>query len=242
MSYYPPDDLPDETLPPEPVDDADESWESPFAKKPSRREDSVTYRGATNDPVFGYLISLALSVGLIPLIPANTDMRYVVLWLVMAGFGVLSWLLGNSARIGTETPENLGWGVIFGLLIGVPFLVIGGSILQQTSQRLFPDMKPGEVLALLVFVIPLGETLFFRGVLQESRPFWQVGILSSIWSVLVFFPLLDIRKFPAVAILIGTALVMMNIMYSYVRSRNGLAAAWLCQIVVNLILLFIPFL
>ena len=107
---------------------------------------------------------------------------------------------------------------------------------------MFLDMKPGEVLVFLVFVIPVAETLFFRGILQETRPFWQVGLLSSIWSLLVFFPLLEVNKFPAVAILIGTALVMMNLMYSYVRNRNGLAAAWVCQILVNLILLFIPLL
>jgi hypothetical protein len=223
--------------------ESDEGWESPFNKRkePPQRE-TVAYRGATSDPVFGYLIALALSIGLLPLIPANTDLRYAILWLVMAGFGVLSWLMGNSARIWTETPENLGWGVIFGLLLGVPFLLLGSSILQQTSQRLFPEMKVGEVLVFLVFVIPLAETLFFRGVLQETRPFWQVGILSSVWSILVFFPLLEINKFPAVAIMIGTALIMMNMMYSYVHSRNGLAAAWLCQIVVSLILLFIPLL
>jgi hypothetical protein len=28
--------------------------------------------------------------------------------------------------------------------------------------------------------------------------------------------------------------------YSYVRQRNGLAAAWLCQIVVNVVVLFLP--
>jgi CAAX prenyl protease-like protein len=237
-----PDDYPDSPAESDNNISSDEEWESPFRKKPPPERETVSYRGATNDPVFGYLIALALSIGLIPLIPANSDLRYAILWLVMAGFGVLAWLMGSSARISTETPENLGWGVIFGLLIAVPFLIIGSSILQQTSQRLFPEMKLGEVLAFLVFVIPLAETLFFRGVLQETRPFWQVGLFSSIWSVLVFFPLLDVGKFPAVAIMIGTALVMMNVMYTYVRSRNGLAAAWLCQIVVNVILLFIPLL
>ena len=53
--------------------------------------------------------------------------------------------------------------------------------------------------------------------------------------------MLEVTKFPAVAVIIGTALVMMNMIYAYVRQRNGLAAAWICQIVVNLILLFLPF-
>jgi hypothetical protein len=29
--------------------------------------------------------------------------------------------------------------------------------------------------------------------------------------------------------------------YSYVRQRNGLAAAWAAQIVVNLLVMFLPF-
>lgn len=248
-TIYP--DRPDDELDSYPVEEPEseyeveeeEEWESPFQKKtPPKRDEVVAYRGATSDPVFGYLIALALSIGLMPLIPANSDMRYTILWIVMAGFGVLSWLMGNSARIWTETPENLAWGVSFGFLLGIPFLIVGGSTLQQTSQRLFFNIPPGTVLAFLVFVIPTAETLFFRGVLQESRPFWQVAILGSIWSALVFFPMIDVRKFPAVAVTIGTALVMMNTMYGYVRQRNGLAAAWLCQITLNVILLFTPLL
>jgi hypothetical protein len=232
--------------PPEPIVPAveaeEEEWESPFPEKPKRATDTVAYRGATSDPTFGYLIAVALCIGLTPLIPENIDLRYTLLWSVMAGFGVLSWLLGNSARIWTDTPENLGWGVIFGLIISVPLLIVGGTTLRQTDQKLFVSMGVGEVLAYLIFVMPLAETLFFRGVIQEIRAFWVVGILSSIWSILLFFPLLEVNKFPAVALVVGTALVMMNVIYSYVRQRNGLAAAWVCQIVVNLVLLFLPFL
>lgn len=230
--------------PPTPVDPTftdEQDWESPFPEK-TEPEGQIAYRGAANDPVFGYLIAIALSIGLGPLIATDPALRYTIVWGVMAGFGVLAWLLGTSGRIWTETPENLGWGVIFGLIIGVPFLIIGGRTLQQTAQTLFIGMTPGQALAFLVFVIPLAETLFFRGVLQETRRFFIVAVLSSIWSAVVFVPMLDVRRFPAVAIIIGTALIVMNFIYSYVRQRNGLAAAWLCQIVVNLTLLFLPLL
>lgn len=243
-----PDDLeqrrPPPTAGPPPSDDpeySDESdWQSPFQRR--RGAGGAAYRGAANDPVFGYLIALALSIGLIPLIPLDPALRYVLAWGVMAGFGVLSWLLGTSARIWTETPENLGWGVIFGLIVGVPFLFIGGAALRQTAQLVFLEMSPGEALAFAMFVMPLAETLFFRGVLQESRPFYLVGLLASVWSFCIFLPMLDMQRYPAVALLIGAALVMMNLIYSYVRARNGLAAAWLCQIVLNLLLLFAPLL
>lgn len=219
----------------------DEEYESPFPE-PKEPEREVVYRGATSDPVFGYLIAIALSIGLLPLIANNADLRYLILWTVMAGFGVIAWLLGSATRIGQEVPENLAWGIIFGLIIGVPLLLFGGETLRQTDQRLFAEMRQGETLAFLIFVMPLAETLFFRGLLQENRPFWLVGILSSVWAAFVFFPMLDIGHYPAVMVVIGTALVMMNTIYSYVRHRNGLAAAWICQIVTSFILLFLPLL
>jgi hypothetical protein len=237
--------------PPEPLqperplfgqDEVEEEYESPFPEPRKAERGVVAYRGATSDPVFGYLVAIALSIGLLPLIPANADLRYTIIWMVMAGFGVLAWLLGNMTRIGQELPENLVWGLIFGLIIGVPLLLVGGDALRQTDLRLFVNMSPGTVLAYLVFVMPLAESLFFRGLLQENRPFWLVGILASIWSAFVFLPLLDVGRFPAVGVVIVTALVLMNLIYSYVRQRNGLASAWIFQIVANIVLLFLPML
>lgn len=199
------------------------------------------YRSAGSDPMFGYLIGLALAVGLTALPAEQFDLRYTLLWTVLAGFGVLGWLLGTSARVGHETPENLAWGIVFGLIIATPLLAVGGSVLSTTVTLLFGGMSAGTMLAYLIFVMPLAETLFFRAVMQEARPFWLVALLSSVWGAVLFFPRLDVQRFPAVVGLIALALVMMSMTYGYVRQRNGLAAAWLCQIVVNLVLLFFPF-
>jgi membrane protease YdiL (CAAX protease family) len=160
----------------------------------------------------------------------------------MAAFGVLAWLLGSGTRITQEKPENLVWGMVFGVILGIPLLLFGSSVLSTTTHQLFAEMTIGTLLAYVVFVMPLAETLFFRGLLQEGRSFWVVALLSSIWSILLYFPLLDIGRFPAPSLVIAVMLIMMNVMYSYVRQRNGLAAAWLCQITANVVLLFIPFL
>jgi hypothetical protein len=201
----------------------------------------LAYRSASSDPTFGYLVALALAVGLTALPADQFELRYTLIWGIMAGFGVLSWLLGNSARIGQETPENLAWGVVFGLIIATPLLAVGGSLLNTTVTLLFDGMSAGTLLTYVLFVMPLAETLFFRGLMQQTRAFWLVGLLSAVWGGVVFFPRLDIGTYPAIAGIIALALVMMNLTYSYVKQRNGLAAAWLCQIVVNLVLLFFPF-
>jgi membrane protease YdiL (CAAX protease family) len=212
-------------------------------------EERQRYRASGNDATFGFLIVVALAVGLTPLLPTYADMRYTIVWALMAGFGVLAWLLGGMTRIEQELPNDLAWGVIFGLIIGAPLLLIGGSILATSVGLLFRSsiegailpMPSGMVLAYLIFAQPLAETLFFRGVLQETRPFWLVAVLSTVWSLVLFAPMLDLANYPGVGILVGVALVLMNVMYSYVRDRNGLAAAWLCQITVNIVLLFIPY-
>ncbi len=237
--------VPGETLPE--YDDYDETY-SDYDDFEDDDEDALkdatlplNYRAAGSDPMFGYLIALALAVGLTALPPEQRDLRYTVLWMIPAGFGVLAWLMGNSARIQEETPENIAWGIAFALIIATPLLAVGGSTLTAAINRLFFGMSQGALLAYLVFVIPVSETLFFRGVLQQERPFWLVAIMSSLWNALLFFPQLEVATYPAIVSLIGLALVMMNLIYSYVRRRNGLAAAWVCQIIVNLVLIFFPF-
>ena len=200
------------------------------------------YRGAS-DPLFGFIIAAALSVGLTPLLPESVELRYTLAWGALAGVSVLSWLLGNMERIGQERPDNLGWGVLYGVLLGIPFLVfLSQHVLAPAADQLFPGMSAGSLLAFLVFVMPIAETLFFRGLLQGQLLFWIVGLLATLWNIVLFFPVMwqSITDHQAVALVIVVILLMMNLLYVYVRKRNGLAAAWICQIVANLIILYIP--
>lgn len=198
------------------------------------------YRGATNDPIFGLLLAVAVSVGLMPLIgTGGADVRYTITWGMLATFGVLAWLFGDATRIGQEKPDNVLWGVVFGLVLGVPLLLFGGETLTQIAEAMFPNMTGGIVLAYLIFVIPLAETLFFRGILQRTRPFWEVGAYNTGWAMLQIFPLININALPLIA---GFMLLMANMLYGYVHDRNGLAAAWVCQITIHLLLFFVPIL
>ena len=202
------------------------------------------YRGAS-DPLFGFIIAAALSVGLTPLLPDSIELRYTLAWGALAGVSVLSWLLGNMERIGQERPDNLGWGILYAVMLGIPFLVfLSQQVLGPAADRLFPGMTAGSLLAFLVFVMPIAETLFFRGLLQSQLAFWLVGLLATLWNIVLFFPVMwqSVTDFPAVTLVIVILLLMMNLLYVYVRKRNGLAASWICQIVANLFILYIPFL
>ncbi len=234
----------------QPLDSDDDDFDSEVYVEEVEDEDDVPrYRSTNNDPTFGYLLALALIIGLTPLIPLQGDLRYVIGWGSMALFGVLSWLLGSGEKIEQERLEDLGWGVVFALIVAAPLLLVGGSTLTTTVRLMFQtgiggevrNLSVGAVAAFLIFVMPLAETLFFRNLLQARQPFVVTGALASVWSILLFFPMLDVGRYPVIAVLIGTALVLMNMIYSYVRDRNGLAAAWVCQIVVNIVLLLVPY-
>jgi membrane protease YdiL (CAAX protease family) len=204
----------------------------------------VAYRGTTGDPIFGLLLALAISVGLTPLLPEQIALRYTLAWAILAGFSVFVWLLGTTERITEEPPENIIWGIAFGFILSVPFLIFGASILSNTARLIFSDMSMGVVLAYLLFVMPMSESLFFRGVMQYHLNGFLVGGLATLWQVVLFFPVFwaDVLAAPAVALMIAVALLMMNMLYSYVRERNSLASSWLTQIVANLLMVFLPFL
>ena len=224
------------------LSDALEPSEGPAAHRPGAPRSQ--YRGAS-DPLFGFIIAAALSIGLTPLLPGSIELRYTLAWGALAGVSVLSWLLGNMERIGQERPENLGWGILYAVMLGIPFLVfLSQQVLDPAADRLFPGMTAGSLLAFLVFVMPIAETLFFRGLLQSQLAFWLVGLLATLWNIVLFFPVMwqSVAELPAVTLVIVILLLMMNLLYVYVRKRNGLAASWICQIVANLIILYIPFL
>lgn len=228
---YPPPDSPQNITPP---DDVDPGSDEDFSDS-----EEIGYHGASSDPLFGFLLIIAVSIGLIPLINAGAaDMRYTLAWGLMAGFGVLAWLLGTTTRIDQEKPDNLAWGLALGALLGVLLLGFGGGLLRELTELMFAGFSAGTLLAFLVFVMPAAETLFFRGVFQHTRAFWLTGLACTVWGVVLFFPLINRGPLPLVA---GVILLMANMIYSYVRQRNGLAAAWLAQITVNILAFFVPF-
>ncbi len=195
------------------------------------------------DPVFGYILAMALSVGLMPL-QANT--RYVLLWAFMAAMGGMAFLLGSGIRLKVTDPGDLLWGIGLGAFTGGALMLSGGDTLRTVSERLFSGGQ-GEtpllntwIFQATVFVMPIAESLFFRGAMQRVYAIPVVAGLASAWSALMFFPALELGAAPAVGGVLGAALVLLNFLYSYVHWRHGLAASFFCQVVAGTLLLLVP--
>lgn len=195
------------------------------------------------DPVLGYIMAMALSVGLTP-VQANT--RYVVLWAFLALMGGMAFLIGSGIRFKVTDPGDLLWGVALGVFTGGALMLVGADTLATASERLFGAGSSDNrlfstwVFQATVFVMPLSETLFFRGAMQRAHPIPVVALLASLWSMLMFFPNLKLGEAPIVGVVFGTAVVLLNFLYSYINHRNGLAASFFCQICAGSLLLLVP--
>jgi hypothetical protein len=195
------------------------------------------------DPVFGYVMAMALSVGLTPV---QTNLRYILLWSFLAVMGGMAFVLGSGIRMKVADPGDLLWGIGLGIFTGGALMLVGFDTLAKASERLFSAGQADNrlfdtwVFQATVFVMPIAESLFFRGAMQRVHPIPVVAVLASLWSVLMFFPNLGIGKTPAVGLVFGTALVLLNFLYSYVNWRHGLAASFFCQIGAGTLLLLVP--
>lgn len=195
------------------------------------------------DPVFGYILAMALSIGLTPV---QANLRYVLLWAFLALMGGIAFMLGSGKQTRSADPGDLVWGIGLGVFVGGSLMMVGIDTLQVTSNRLFNAGQDGSTLLntwvfqATVFVMPISESLFFRGTMQRVHPLPVVAILSSAWSILMFFPNLGLGDTPAVGVVIGVALIVLNFLYSYVHFRNGLAASFFCQMIAGSLLLLVP--
>ncbi|NDJ85068.1 MAG: hypothetical protein GYB66_04200 [Chloroflexi bacterium] len=195
------------------------------------------------DPLFVLLVFGAISIGLTPV---DAVVRYVVLWSLLGGAGLFAYTLGTGQRISQTTIDDMISGLGFGLGVGVPFIILLGSPLETISSRMFDvDDVPAIVMdtwvfMAVIFVQPASDTLFFRGALQQVRNLIVVAILATFWMVLLYFPHMQLGEATGVALMIGLLFAFLNFLYGYIRFRNGLAAAWVCQIVSGGFLWFVP--
>jgi len=191
------------------------------------------------EPLYALAIYLAAALGTLLAID-NLEARYTILWsvLVLLG-GALTLVDSRRTRRGVEA-LNLAWGIGYGALIGGLLLAFVSQGLLATSRLLFPESRFSlpSLFQTLVLLGPLGETIFFRGVLQERRGIIASIVGAGLGTLLFYWP----SGSGAIGTVVAIALFLTALagLYSYIRQRYGLAAAYACQVTLNLMLFFIP--
>jgi membrane protease YdiL (CAAX protease family) len=186
-------------------------------------------------PVFGYLLYLALAMGTLSV---DVETRYTILWTALIVLGGFLVLVDSDRSLGEITSVGLTWGMGIGFIIGLPMLIVAARGLAQTSSVLLPYSTLPALFQAVAIIGPLGETLFYRGAMQGEHGLTAGALSASLGSVLLYWPAaMGYASVLTVAVALATALAFT---FGYVRTRYGLAAACACQVMSNLMLLFLP--
>lgn len=189
------------------------------------------------DPALAFIIIVAVMI--LGFGNMDPEVRYLIVWVTLTVVAVATIVLDHIDVVSARPQSrDLVVGIIFGALVGAPLLAIGGTQLKDLSSNLFGKADDPAVFQMMAFTMPLAETLFFRGALQSVRSLIFTGAAAGLWAILLFFPHLNIREFPIVAVVIGVCFVLISFLYSYLRERFGILTSWTCQITINLLLFF----
>lgn len=192
------------------------------------------------DPYLTFLLFAAIALGTWRV---ERHGRMTLLWLVLLAF-----ILIRSAT----TPLSLGYhpraflrGLLAGLLLGIPALILGQKYLYAFANQLFaPDrgLTTGSQILILfqrvVLIAPFLEEAYFRGILQEEKGLLSASLAFGAGWFLYFapgsqIPLLGLAIVFAAASLLGGYLGL-------VYDRYGLTAAIAAHASALLLLTVLP--
>jgi hypothetical protein len=192
--------------------------------------------GARRGSLYGFVLYLALAVGTLPL---PGEARYVLLWVVLLGLGGLLLLFDEDRPLGGSVdPLQLTWGLGVGFVLSLPLMLTASRALARTSHALVPIEGVPSLFQALMITWPLGETLFYRGAVQREHGLVVAALVAGLGNLLLYMPETGgVFAVLFVAVIFATALAFI---YGYVRQQYGLAAAYACQVMTNLMLIFLP--
>ncbi|MCC6905282.1 MAG: hypothetical protein IT326_05510 [Anaerolineae bacterium] len=188
------------------------------------------------DPVFPLALYLAFSVGTALFL--DVESRYTVLWAVMAVMGALLALVETDQPLERITLSELAMGAGFGFMIGLILFVMVAPVLADITRIVFPGMSVPAIVMGLLFAAPIGETLFFREVVQQRRGF-MASVLAAGTSLLLLYAPAAFSSLPVLLAVGGFYTVMAGV-YSFIRDQYGVAAAFVCQVMINMMLIVMP--
>ncbi len=189
------------------------------------------------DPLYPFLIYIALGFGT-HYVGLTGLLRYTIMWTVLVTLGAFLSLVDSDYSVHEMRSASLGWGISFGLVFSLPLLILVSSGLGDMVGLLYPDAGPATLIQSVVFVSPLGETLFFRGAMQERRGLIPAIAAAGVAGIVLYWPVaIHSPVYLAAAAIFTTVLAGV---YGFVRGRYGLSAAFVCQVTVNVMLLLIP--
>ena len=167
----------------------------------------------------------------------NQSVRLALMWLALMAFALIH---ASAQKLQfTYTLADLARGVVAGLLVSVPVLLVARDFLVITSQRLFFS---GDMMSLVwtaVLIMPAVEAIYFRGLVHKEKGLWSAVLLYVGAGVVYFLPVTLSEHLPVLAALV-CGMGLLGFVYGYVRTMYGLVSSMVCQMAAHLMLLVAP--
>ncbi len=163
-------------------------------------------------------------------------LRLTVLWLVLLGL-VLLYAEGGRLR-GDYSLLNLMRGALVGMVVALPLYLFAKDFFYATASQLYGVTNLQVLLERAVFLVPILEESFFRGIVQRERGLLDGALLFGLAQALYFLSVVDAFPLVIAAVVLGS--VLLGLLYGYLYQRYGLTASIACHVAVNLVLFELP--
>jgi membrane protease YdiL (CAAX protease family) len=203
----------------------------------SKRKKSPTVRtllgGWVLKPYLAFLLLLGVGVATFRL---EHQLRLTLLWLMLLGIVLL---YAESGRLKADySLLNLTRGALVGIIVALPFYLFAKDFFYATASRLYGVDDLQVLLERAIFLVPILEESFFRGVVQRERGLPDGALLFGLAQGLYFISAVD--TFPVVIAAVALGSGLLGLLYGYLYQRYGLTASTACHVAVNLVLFVLP--
>ena len=162
--------------------------------------------------------------------------RLSLLWLVLL---IMILVYAQTGRLKSNySLLNVGRGVLIGAAVALPFYLFGRNFFQATALRLYGIDDLQVLLERAVFIVPLLEGLYFRGIVQREHGLVEGALLFALAQALYFGPAVGLFSAVIAALVVGMFLA--GLLYGYLYQRYGLTASIAGHVSVNLLLFVLP--
>jgi membrane protease YdiL (CAAX protease family) len=185
------------------------------------------------NPYLAFLLLIGVGVATFRL---EHQLRLTLLWLILLGIVLL---YAETGRLrGSYSLLSLARGALVGIIVALPFYLFAKDFFYGTASRLYGVDDWQVLLERAIFLVPVLEESFFRGVVQRERGLLDGALLFGLAQGLYFISAVEV--FPVVIAAVAVGMGLLGLLYGYLYERYGLTASTACHVAVNLVLFVLP--
>jgi len=184
------------------------------------------------NPHLGFLLLVGVGVASARL---SHPVRLSLLWIVLL---LVILLYAESGRLKSDySLLSVGRGALFGMIVALPLYLFAKEFFHATASWLYGVEDLQVLLERAVFIVPLLEEAYFRGVVQRERGLVEGAVLFGLTQALYLVSAVD---YFAVIAAVVVGMILAGLLYGYLYKRYGLTASIAGHATINLVLLVLP--